>query len=601
MTALTSPHLTAVAAAVADGAHVVLRGHVGDEALLDGRVLDERHALREELRTGAGAELVLSADAADGLTPIDPRDRAEAERLLAAAPVARDALGASAAPRLGAASPLDIMRAIRALVAQRGRCCAILLEDCDLLFDASTDTGRRALGILRAAVREAECVARDGFVAPRNAVIVCAPAGVPFIEGMPGVRTVHASPPQRDERGAVLRLLGGGFHGAAALAGDERDAALQTLADGLPGRAVRDLEQARRASCHLATELGRPGALLSGLARRHAQGTPFEALALDDLGERLRRDVIGQPTAIDGLLERLADARWPDPQRPAGERLGPPRLVALMPGPPGVGKTETARTLQRALSGNADDLLRVDCSELRNPHDVARLTGAPPGFVGYEAGGAITDALAERPARVVLLDEIDKAHPDVLALLLAVIEEGRLTDGRNRTASFAHAAVLLTCNLGDGEIARLVARPEGPPDTAELLAETRAIAQRALCENPDLQRVGRPLWSRIAGDVLPYDILRRASLPGLAARQAHHIETNFADDHGVNVSIDHASLASALDAQLDADGRWDGREMVRLTRRLLVRPLRSALIHGARGPVRAGLAPDGTLRIEERS
>jgi ATP-dependent Clp protease ATP-binding subunit ClpA len=242
----------------------------------------------------------------------------------------------------------------------------------------------------------------------------------------------------------------------------------------------------------------------------------------------------------------------------------------------------------------------VDCSELRNPHDVARLTGAPPGFVGYEAGGAITDALAERPARVVLLDEIDKAHPDVLALLLAVIEDGRLTDGRNRTASFAHAAVLLTCNLGDEEIARLIARPEGPPDTAELLAETRAIAQRALCDNPELRRVGRPLWSRIAGDVLPYDILRRNCLPGLAARQAHHIETNLADDHGVNVTIDHASLAHVLDAELDADGGWDGREVVRATRRLLVRPLRAALIRHGHRPVRARFAPDGALQLEDR-
>lgn len=595
----TSPHLDGVAACAADGAHVVLRGHVADEVVLDGHVMDERAALREILIQSAGCDIVVAADAADGLHALDLAQRGDVERLLSVADQGVDALGASSRPRIGATGSVEVARGVRALVTQRERACVVLLDDVDLLFDLASETGRRGLGILRAALREAQCIQNGGIVAPRNVVVITSPAGAPLLEGTPGVRSIQVGAPERSVRSAVLEKLSPGFHGAGELDPAERATAAHTLADGLPGRSIRDLEQTRRASCHLEASLGRPGALLSEVARRQAQGPPFEALDLGALAERLRRDVVGQGPAIEGILERLADARWPDPQRPPGERLGPPRLVALLPGPPGVGKTETARTIQRGLSGNADDLLRIDCSELRNPHDVARLTGAPPGFVGYEAGGAITDALAERPARVVLLDEIDKAHPDVLALLLSLIEDGRLTDGRNRTASFAHAAVLLTCNLGDREIARLVTRAEGPPPPDELRAETVAIAERALCENAELQRVGRPLWSRIAGDVLPYDILRRDCLPGLVARQARHIEANLADDHGTEVVIDVASVVALLDARLEPDGRWDGREVVRTTRRVLVRPLRSALTrNGHYDRVRVSLEADGELRME---
>ncbi|MFI6629006.1 ATP-dependent Clp protease ATP-binding subunit [Nonomuraea fuscirosea] len=182
------------------------------------------------------------------------------------------------------------------------------------------------------------------------------------------------------------------------------------------------------------------------------QLTEQERERLMRLEEHLHRRVIGQDEAVTAVAEavRRARAGLSDPNRPIGS--------FLFLGPTGVGKTELARALAAALFGGEDHMVRIDMSEFQERHTVSRLIGAPPGYVGYEEAGQLTEAVRRRPHGVILLDEIEKAHPDVMNILLQLLDDGRLTDGQGRTIDFSNAVVIMTSNLG----AELILEATGP-------------------------------------------------------------------------------------------------------------------------------------------
>jgi len=177
-------------------------------------------------------------------------------------------------------------------------------------------------------------------------------------------------------------------------------------------------------------------------------GIPLEELSQEEqerlahLEQRLHRRVVGQEEAVRVVSEavRRSRAGLKDPQRPIG--------VFLFLGPTGVGKTELTKTLAEALYGDEDLMVRLDMSEYQERHTVSRLVGAPPGYVGYEEGGQLTEIVRRKPFSVILLDEIEKAHPDVFNLLLQVFEDGRLTDGHGRTVDFKNTIIIMTSNIG---------------------------------------------------------------------------------------------------------------------------------------------------------
>ncbi|MEV4494381.1 ATP-dependent Clp protease ATP-binding subunit [Micromonospora arborensis] len=217
-----------------------------------------------------------------------------------------------------------------------------------------------------------------------------------------------------------------------------------------------------------------------------ATGIPVSQLTEEErdrllrLEGQLHQKVVGQDDAVTAVAEavRRSRAGLADPERPMGS--------FLFLGPTGVGKTELARALAEALFGEADRMVRVDMSEFQERHTVSRLVGAPPGYVGYEEAGQLTEAVRRRPYAVVLLDEIEKAHPDVFNILLQVLDDGRLTDSQGRTVNFKNTVLIMTSNLGSELITgsqRSVGFGAGAPGTDQESDELRERLMRRLQEN----------------------------------------------------------------------------------------------------------------------
>jgi ATP-dependent Clp protease ATP-binding subunit ClpC len=247
----------------------------------------------------------------------------------------------------------------------------------------------------------------------------------------------------------------------------------------------------------------------------------------------------------------------------AGFRGGRPLASLLLLGPTGVGKTETARAIADALFDGESALVRIDLSEYSEPHSIARLIGSPPGYVGHEEGGQLTEAIRRRPASVVLLDEMEKAHREVLLLLLQVLEDGRLTDARGRTVDFTASAIVMTSNLGS----ELYRRSRAPSTNSVLtLARSRLPAE---------------LWNRI-DEVLCYAPLSDAALRQIVARIAKQSSARLHGERGVSYEID----ASVVDAVLERepDRSLGARPLRRAFERLVEGPIATRLLSGSLRP-----------------
>jgi type VI secretion system protein VasG len=256
-------------------------------------------------------------------------------------------------------------------------------------------------------------------------------------------------------------------------------------------------------------------------------GIPVGKMLADEINtvltlkERLEQRVIGQSHALEAISQRIRTARanLTDPRRPIG--------VFLLIGPSGVGKTETAVTLADTLYGGERNMVTINMSEYQEAHTVSSLKGSPPGYVGYGEGGVLTEAVRRKPYCVVLLDEVEKAHPDVMELFFQVFDKGVLEDGEGREIDFKNTIILLTTNVATDTIMKLCADPETLPGP-EALAE--AI-------RPDLLKVFKPaLLGRMVG--VPYYPITDSVMRLIIKLQLGRIGKRLGENHGATFSYD---------------------------------------------------------------
>jgi ATP-dependent Clp protease ATP-binding subunit ClpB len=274
--------------------------------------------------------------------------------------------------------------------------------------------------------------------------------------------------------------------------------------------------------------------------------------------DELRKRVVGQEEALKAVANavRRARAGLQDPNRPIGS--------FLFLGPTGVGKTELTKALAEFLFDDEKAMVRIDMSEFMEKHAVSRLIGAPPGYIGYDEGGVLTEAVRRRPYQVILFDEVEKAHEDVFNVLLQVLDDGRLTDGQGRTVDFKNTIIVLTSNLGSDVLAH---QAEGEPAAmvqGQVMAAVRAHF--------------RPEFLNRLDEIILFRRLQRADMSNIVTIQLQHLKALLAA-RKINLDLDKAAVAWL--ANEGYDSVYGARPLKRVIQRSLQNTLAGMILEGA--------------------
>ena len=277
----------------------------------------------------------------------------------------------------------------------------------------------------------------------------------------------------------------------------------------------------------------------------------------------LHARVVGQDEAVKAVADAIRRSRagLSDPNRPNGS--------FLFLGPTGVGKTELCKALAAFLFDTDEAMVRIDMSEFMEKHSVARLIGAPPGYVGYEEGGYLTEAVRRRPYSVLLLDEVEKAHPDVFNVLLQVLDDGRLTDGQGRTVDFRNTVIVMTSNLGSNLIQEL-----SGDDSPEAYTQIKASVMGAV------QGHFRPEFINRLDEIVVFHPLAKDQIRAIAAIQVQHLHTRLAERQ-IKLELSDGALALLGDAGFDPV--YGARPLKRAIQQQLENPLAQKILSGAFG------------------
>jgi ATP-dependent Clp protease ATP-binding subunit ClpB len=285
------------------------------------------------------------------------------------------------------------------------------------------------------------------------------------------------------------------------------------------------------------------------------EGEKQKLLCMED---NLHKRVVGQQTAIHAVANavRRSRAGLAAPNRPNGS--------FLFLGPTGVGKTELCKTLAEFLFDSQDAMVRLDMSEFMEKHSVARLVGAPPGYVGYEEGGYLTEAVRRRPYSVMLLDEVEKAHPDVFNILLQVLEDGRLTDSQGRTVDFRNTVIVMTSNLGSDVIQEMAMANKSQDDIRN---EVMAVVGRHF----------RPEFINRIDEIVVFDPLNKDQIHSIAAIQIDHLRKRLAEKD-LSMRLDESVMDKLSEAGFDPI--YGARPLKRTIQQLVENPLSQKLLAG---------------------
>ena len=285
-----------------------------------------------------------------------------------------------------------------------------------------------------------------------------------------------------------------------------------------------------------------------------------EVQKLIHMDKRLRLRVVGQDEAVEAVANAVRRARSgiQDPNRPIGS------FIFL--GPTGVGKTELARALAEFLFDDENAMIRIDMSEYQERHTVSRLIGAPPGYVGYEEGGQLTEAVRRKPYSVILFDEVEKAHPEVFNLLLQLLDDGRLTDSHGRTVDFRNAVVIMTSNIGSAHIQEMLQEKAKKPD-AYWIEDSTELKEKIML---DLKEFFRPEFLNRVDEIIVFNPLTKELLKQIVEIQVNRMKKYIKEK---NIDIKLTDRAKEYFAEIGFDPIYGARPLKRALQREILNPL----------------------------
>ena len=299
------------------------------------------------------------------------------------------------------------------------------------------------------------------------------------------------------------------------------------------------------------------------------------------LDEHLGKRVIGQDHALEAISERIrtSKANLEDPNKPVG--------VFLLVGPSGVGKTETALALADLLYGGEHNVITINMSEFQEAHTVSTLKGSPPGYVGYGEGGVLTEAVRRRPYSVVLLDEVEKAHPDVLELFFQVFDKGRMEDGEGREIDFKNTIIILTSNAATDTIMKLTADPETAPSWEALVKALK----------PELNKIFKPAFlGRLV--IIPYYPIRDEAMKMIIVLKLGKIVRRIRAAHKIGLEYDDAVIEEVArrcteveSGARNVDNILTNTMLPEISRQILGRLAEQQKLES----IRVGIGPDGSF------
>jgi hypothetical protein len=552
----------------------------GFQAIARYNLIDGLSYVDDESRKFLEAQLANAAmpnDSQGNSAPVEDRQTSEVrasesnsrqERLSASARQLQQRMNAARNPAVRTVN--DLLGAARPMLAQRERACAIVIDQADLIFGSpgsADDHYQRNLAQLSKLFADAgHAPSRHPGEMLRNTVVLVM-GQLSMLPNWAYRENPHTAPvavthPGFVERSAFISSSMDRFCGGTELSPDEvasTSGALANLTEGMTILDIRALAATSRLTKILPTSPRR-------LVMRHRFGLredPWERLdiakvqAAEDL---LSRRVIGQGHAVRTVADVLVNARIGlDFQSESDQAATRPKGVFFFVGPTGVGKTELAKAIAELVFDDENSLRRFDMSEFGQEHTSERLTGAPPGYIGHESGGVLTNWMIERPFSVVLFDEIEKAHPKIFDKFLQVIDDGRLTDGQGRTAFFSHSVVIFTSNLGASGLKGLLDGFGAASPGYNLIAQHFEQAVR----NYFAVELGRPeLLGRLGSGIVAFDILRDEVIARIVSKFLDQLAAASAA-RGYQLVFDRKAIEQAVTSRLAESGASLGAREIR--------------------------------------